>query len=214
VKEQQMQTILYYVHDPMCSWCWGFRPTWRKIVESLPSGMVWERVLGGLAPDTDQPMPEEMRQYLQKTWGTIQSRLGTEFNFDFWTRCEPRRATYPACRAVIAAREQDAEEAMIDAIQQAYYLRAMNPSEDETLITLARELELDAARFEADLNSPSTRDELARQVAFSRGLGAQGFPGLILESGPGRWPVEYDYRDPAVTLAQLERLVGDAAASG
>ncbi|MFT6977114.1 MAG: putative protein-disulfide isomerase, partial [Shewanella psychromarinicola] len=21
-------TTLYYVHDPMCSWCWGYRPTW------------------------------------------------------------------------------------------------------------------------------------------------------------------------------------------
>jgi hypothetical protein len=27
---------------------------------------------------------------------------GTKFNFEFWSRCRPRRATYPACRAVIA----------------------------------------------------------------------------------------------------------------
>ncbi|MCP4060185.1 MAG: DsbA family protein, partial [Pseudoalteromonas sp.] len=22
------QTKLIYVHDPMCSWCWGYKPTW------------------------------------------------------------------------------------------------------------------------------------------------------------------------------------------
>ncbi|MEF1187337.1 DsbA family protein, partial [Vibrio sinaloensis] len=22
---------LYYVYDPMCSWCWGYKPTWRAV---------------------------------------------------------------------------------------------------------------------------------------------------------------------------------------
>jgi protein-disulfide isomerase-like protein with CxxC motif len=61
---------------------------------------------------------------------------GTEFNFDFWTKCQPRRDTYKACRAVIAASQQNAEEAMIEAIQKAYYLRAMNPSEHDSRRTL------------------------------------------------------------------------------
>ena len=24
---------LIYVHDPMCSWCWGFRPTFERLCE-------------------------------------------------------------------------------------------------------------------------------------------------------------------------------------
>ncbi|WP_370690724.1 hypothetical protein [Methylicorpusculum sp.] len=102
----------------------------------LPGNMVTKRMLGGLAPDTDQPMPAEMQVKLKGIWQKIQQTLpGTAFNFDFWTVCTPRRSTYAACRAVIAARNQDfsKEEAMILAIQQAYYLDAKNPADLYTL---------------------------------------------------------------------------------
>ncbi|MDF4306582.1 DsbA family protein, partial [Vibrio parahaemolyticus] len=26
-----MDIKLYYVHDPMCSWCWGYKPTIEKL---------------------------------------------------------------------------------------------------------------------------------------------------------------------------------------
>ena len=94
---------LYYVHDPMCSWCWGYRPTAELLFADLPKDIVRENVLGGLAPDSDEPMSDELLQRIPKHWRTIREMLGTEFNFDFWTECAPRRSTYPACRAVIAA---------------------------------------------------------------------------------------------------------------
>jgi putative protein-disulfide isomerase len=200
---------LYYIHDPMCSWCWAFRPTWARIVKDLPAAVTTERVLGGLAPDTCDPMPAPMRAYLQQTWRRIQQVVpGTPFNFNFWTRCQPRRSTYPACRAVIAAMRQgiEYEEPMILAIQQAYYLQARNPSDEDTLIELAAELGLATTRFIADLNSLSTQAGLARQIAFAQHLGAQGFPSLILMQ-PGGDPqrLSFDYNDATVVLDQLPR---------
>ena len=73
---------LYYVHDPMCSWCWAFRPVWSEIVQGLPAGIEARRLLGGLAPDSDQPMPDEMRQKIISIWRVIKRRVpGTAFNF-------------------------------------------------------------------------------------------------------------------------------------
>ncbi|MEJ2593423.1 MAG: DsbA family protein, partial [Candidatus Thiodiazotropha sp.] len=75
---------LYYIHDPMCSWCWAFRPAFADLLRRLPEGMTHSRLLGGLAPDSDQPMSEEMRAGLQATWRRIQEKLPeTRFNFDF-----------------------------------------------------------------------------------------------------------------------------------
>lgn len=198
-----MSSTLYYVHDPMCSWCWGFAPTWRRIREQLPADVQVEYVLGGLAPDTDVPMPPDMRRYLQQTWRTIAERLGTEFNFAFWETCRPRRATYPACRAVIAAQAQHAGEAMIDAIQRAYYLEARNPSDDTVLIDLACELGLDEDRFATSLRSASTAHQLAHQIAKARALGAQGFPTLVYQGRGDPALIRHDYRDPAATLSRL-----------
>ena len=141
---------VYYVHDPMCSWCYAFAPTWERIAAAMPPGFDVALLVGGLAPDSDVPMPAEMRARIEQTWRRIQTIVpGTEFNFEFWTRNTPRRSTYPACRAVLAAKHFDPalEAPMIAAIQRAYYREARNPSDLETLSTLAAELGVDREAF-------------------------------------------------------------------
>ena len=218
---------LYYVHDPMCSWCWAFVPTWEQIQRELPNDIEVVYLLGGLAPDSDLPMPEQMKLTIAGYWQTIQDRVpGTQFNYDFWTQCQPRRSTYPSCRAVLAAKAQAKdsdeakvlEQAMIKAIQEGYYLNARNPSDFDTLIAFAKEIGLDAKRFELELNSESTIEKLKEEIQLSRSIGAQGFPSLILNSNKlaeadgvkaknvksAQWQnVPYDYNDASVTLRSL-----------
>ncbi len=131
-----MSATLYYVHDPMCSWCYAFGPVLAQLQQQLPDSVKLERLLGGLAPDTDTPMEQPMRERLEATWQRIEKSVpGTTFNFDFWRNCTPYRTTYNSCRAVIAAMQQGAEydAKMTSAIQRAYYQQARNPSLLETL---------------------------------------------------------------------------------
>lgn len=207
---QNSTAILYYIHDPMCSWCWGFHPALTRLQEKLPANITMRYLLGGLAADSDQPMPEPMQQFLQKTWHTIQQQIPeTKFNFDFWTVCHPRRSTYASCRAVIAAKRQNPaiERDMIHAIQTAYYLRAMNPSDNSTLIELANNLDLDADEFETDLNSDATQQDLDKEIEFSQQLGAQGFPSLVLENKQKKWLLQIDYNNEDNVLKQITDIL-------
>ncbi len=204
-----MTAVLYYVHDPMCSWCWGYRPTWEQLRSHLPEGVTTQNLLGGLAPDSDQPMSLEMQQKLQAIWQQIHIQLGSEFNFDFWTKNQPRRSTYPACRAVLAASQQGREEEMIQAIQQAYYLRALNPSDADTHQQLAQELGLDVQRFEQDLADLSLDQELQRQITLARQWPIAGFPSLVLQVGDYVYPVSLDYEDFQVSLADIKSRVAE-----
>ena len=199
---------LYYVHDPMCSWCWGYQPTWEKLKAALPEGVSVEYVVGGLAPDSNQPMPAEMRQTISGIWRRIESTLGTTFNHGFWQDCEPRRSTYPACRAVLAAGGQAQGEAMIAAIQRAYYLQAQNPSDTQLLVQLAAELDLEPGQFEKDLHSQAVENALQQQIGLARSLPINGFPSLVL-SVEGELPasVSLDYKDPSVSLVHIESLI-------
>ena len=196
---EMTQNILYYIHDPMCSWCWGFRPAWdtlrSKLLDTYPALDI-RNIVGGLAPDSDEAMPLEMQHMLQSTWQRIQKSIpNTVFNYDFWQTGEPRRSTYPACRAVIAAGQQSPvsnvlradntnENAMILAIQQAYYLQAENPSNHDVLIACAESIGLDSARFIQDLNSETTQQRLLKNIAEYRRLaqlsGISGFPSMVL----------------------------------
>ena len=197
---------LYYVLDPMCSWCWGFSKTWSAIKSSLSDEISIQYVMGGLASDSNEPMTEEMREYIQTMWRKIERSIpGTKFNYDFWSNCSPRRSTYPACRAVIAIRKQNPslEERMINSIQQAYYIDAKNPSDDSTLIGLASKLDIDIEQFKKTLNNNETQSVLLKDISIAKHLGAQGFPSLFYKDSKEIRPLQIDYNNPRIILDQI-----------
>ena len=197
-----MQTLFYF-HDPMCSWCWGYRPTWQALQQLLPSSINIEYRVGGLAADSDEPMHIDMANTIQSHWRRIESELGTVFNYDFWTQCVPRRSTYPACRAVISAKYQGKEKQMIQGIQEAYYLRAMNPSNIATLIQIAQEQALDIEQFEQDVHSIKTEAILLEHVQLARQWQVPGFPSLMLSIGDVLHPIKVDYKNSEETNRQI-----------
>ncbi|MGY5539814.1 DsbA family protein [Vibrio brasiliensis] len=198
---------LYYVYDPMCSWCWGYKPVWQKVSQQLESKIEIQYVLGGLAPDSDQPMPEEMQRQIALYWKKIEDFLGTEFNYDFWQKNTPRRSTYPSCRAVLAARKQGAEQAMLSAIQHAYYLEARNPSDNEVLLSLAANIGLDTAKFEVDFFSAELNQEFLQELEFARRIGGNSFPSLFVANEQGIIELQVDYQSAEATIEQVEQIL-------
>jgi putative protein-disulfide isomerase len=148
-----------------------------------------------------------MRQMLQHTWQRIEQSIpGTRFNFEFWEKCEPRRSTYPANRAVIAARAQgiDYDLAMTGRIQQAYYLEARNPSDNSTLVELATEIGLDSEQFAKSLVAASTQQLLMQEIQNSRALGIDSFPSLAVHKAGQLRHIGLNYTDPEAMLRQIE----------
>jgi putative protein-disulfide isomerase len=206
VPESRSPAVLYYVHDPMCSWCYAFVPVWENVCYALKSTVLIRTVLGGLAPDTEAPMPADIRSRIKNTWKIITNAVpGAEFNHDFWALCTPRRSTYPACRAVISAREQgvDFEPKMIAAIQSAYYREARNPSLPETLIDLAREIGLDTKCFKATLAGEKCENTLQEEIRHTMTLGVRGFPTLMLIKNNVAMHIQHDYNNAEVTCRRI-----------
>jgi putative protein-disulfide isomerase len=202
-------TELIHVHDPMCSWCWAFRPVWLQLRAQLPADMAVRRVVGGLAPDSDVPMDAAMRAKLQSIWQTIQAQVpGTRFNFDFWTHCTPRRSTYNACRAVLAAKQLNpaAEDRMVLAIQEAYYLQAQNTSDISTLVQVAQSVGLDADAFTRAMVAPETQSQLEEELGYAHRLPINGFPCLVPKTPTGLHRIDIDYLDAAPMLLQINNL--------
>lgn len=203
--------VLSYVADPMCSWCWGFAPEWERVRAELARTrpeLTVRLVLGGLASDSDEPMPPATRTYVQGQWSAVERRTGARFDWSFWERCAPRRSTWPACRAVIAAEalRSGAGEALFGAIQRAYCLEARNPSDEDVLVDLAAELDPPLARdaFAAELRAPATAERLAADLALARELGATGFPTVVLSEGGVNRIVSRGYEPAGTVLERLE----------
>jgi len=202
---------LYYFVDPMCSWCYGFSSEMKEIIKNLSDTIRLQYVMGGLAPDSDEPMPEEMKEYIKHHWHTVADRTGAKFNFAFWTKGKPKRSTYPSCRAVIAASLQGENNLpiMLEAIQKAYYQQARNPSENEILVEVAGEIGLDRKQFADDLNSTNVKDILQTNFDFKDRLGIQGFPTLALEKDGKFYGLTVGYTKADVVLKRLDMVLND-----
>ncbi|PAJ73950.1 DsbA family protein [Pseudoalteromonas sp. NBT06-2] len=195
---------LYYVYDPMCSWCWGYKNVWDKLRQVLAPFINIDYMVGGLAPDSDVTMSKKMQEFLQSTWKKIETEIGTQFNHEFWNVCTPRRSTYPACRAVIIAREYQLEQQMLDAIQKAYYLNAKNPSDNAVLISLAKELGIDEREFTNKLVSKTVNNFLIDEIALIQKMPVQGFPSLILLHHGQYHQIPINYNDWTKTFGNIK----------
>jgi len=196
----------------MCSWCWGFKPTWQALQKALEpiieSGdLSINTMLGGLAADSDTPMPQQMQTMLQGTWERIANQLGTEFNFDFWTQCQPRRSTYPACRACLVARDHNLESDMMSAIQEAYYLNAQNPSDVETLSNCAEHIGLNPTEFTKAMQHTKEQGLLEKEINSARNLGLNSFPSLVVLKGDKLVHIPLDYQDMTSMLNSIKAAI-------
>ena len=200
---------LYHVHDPMCSWCYAFKPTLNLLKQNLENNIKIVHVVGGLAKHSNEPMPKDMQEKIEAIWYQIEEEVGTKFNHDFWKNCIPRRSTYLACQATILARYENKENEMIEAIQEAYYLKAKNPSDNSTLISLAKEIGMDEKKFEQDLKSQKIEDDLQNELNFRRSLNVRAFPSLILKYEKETYPINIKYGDHKYMLKQINDIVGN-----
>tara|TARA_R110000851_G_scaffold1274_1_gene4454 strand:+ start:68251 stop:68856 length:606 start_codon:yes stop_codon:yes gene_type:complete len=197
----------------MCSWCWGYRPTWdtlqAQLQQQLGQQLTIKYLVGGLAPDSDLPMPRPMQQMLQQTWQKITQQLGTKFNHDFWHLCQPRRSTYPACRASIIARQYGLEKQMINAIQQAYYLNAKNPSDLDTLVAIAIQVGIPEAPFVEQLTANDIDKQLLQEINLAGQLPIQGFPSLVLMVDNNAYSIRLDYHQWQTSLADIRTILSN-----
>lgn len=171
---------LLYVMDPMCAWCYGFQPELEQFLANHP-GIEVEWIMGGLAPDSSEPMAQSLRDTISSYWYHIEQNTQVTFNHTYWKLNTPYRSTYQACRAVIAAKSLSAHAVMpmVKAIQSAYYQEAKNPSLDDTLVDCADSLGIDKARFTDRLNAGVTEECLQRELMLTQQLQIRGFPALI-----------------------------------
>ena len=189
---------LYYFGDPMCSWCWGFRPLLEQLEVEYPE-LRRTLVLGGLRGGEEVPMDDELAAMIQEAWARIHEVTGQPFDLSFWKDHRPLATTLPACRAVITARLLDAalEWRYMVGLFKAYFTEVRDPSRFETQLDVADAVGFGRGEFESVYRSAEAEQTLQGDLQTARRYRVSGFPTLILEIkdqafliAPGYQPIE------------------------
>lgn len=196
---------LVYVMDPMCSWCWGFAPVARGLIDQAAAvGVATHVVLGGLRTGAGAALDSAKRAYILRHWQAVAEATGQPFRFE---AALPEGFVYdtePACRAVVAARllDEGSALAMAEAIQQAFYADGQDVTRTQALVALAERVGIPRIEFAEAFDSVDSHVATGKDFAWVQSLGIAGFPTLLAERG-GQWALITNGYQPLEAVAPL-----------
>ncbi len=183
-----MTKQLIYVGDPMCSWCWGFAPTKRRIEEQCQGRAEVSLVVGGLRPFTTEPQDDERKAFLREHWQEIGEKTGQPFAFHLLDRDDFVYDTEPPSRAAVVVRHLDGQAKAPDffsELQRAFYADNADVTQAATLTALARDFGVDGDAFAANFETDEMRQATTEDFQLARSLGVTGFPTVVVKDDEG-----------------------------
>lgn len=181
------QSLLVYIADPMCSWCYGFAPEIGALCTRLPE-IPLHLVAGGLRAYNTNVMDQAMKDSLGHHWEEVQHASGQLFSRALFERDDFVYDTEPACRAVVTVRENDAGLAlpMLHAIQRAFYVDGMDVTRGEVLADIYATVcaegggsDFDPTAFYDAWTSDSLRAATRKDFEMTLEWGIRGFPTVL-----------------------------------
>jgi putative protein-disulfide isomerase len=182
-----MENILWYIADPMCSWCWGFSPVIERTRLDYAGRLKFELLLGGLRPGTKTPLPAAQREEILGHWQAVHRATGQPFRFEGAMPGGFVYDTEPASRAVVAVSMMD-ERAVFPffrSVQSAFYAEQQDVTVPGVLAALAQAAELDEQQFLQVFESDAAKSRTLEHFQEARRRGVSGFPAVMMQGPQG-----------------------------
>ncbi len=188
---------IFYVADPMCSWCWGFTPVLEAMADQIAGRAEITPIMGGLRPLNRTPMDEAMKAEIAHHWESVAERSGQPFDMEFFTRDGFVYDTEPACRAVCVVRAIDKFHTLdyFSAVQRAFYVEGRDITDGGVLTDVADECGFDPVAFSTRFSDIASAYETAGDFQVARQLNVTGYPTVILRNAKEFAMLSAGYQD-------------------
>lgn len=174
---------LVYVHDPLCSWCYGFSPVVRQLFDTTRRRASWEILAGGMVVgDRVGPIgriSEFLKKALPKVEGTTGVRFGPRFTSNVLDPGTLVLSSFEPSRALQAVKILAADRALPYAagVQKALYEDGLDVTSMKVLGDVAESVRV--VGFEIEYLKTSTYDRTLEEFRRVSDLGVTGFPTLL-----------------------------------
>lgn len=178
-----MTARLIYVMDPMCSWCWGFAPVAAALIAQAAEAGVSTRLVPGGLRTGGSALDSSTRKYILEHWQAVAEATGQPFRFEGAMPDGFVYDTEPACRALVTARELDAERVwpLLALIQRSFYEQGVDVTRAPQLVELAEQAGFNRELFAQRFASHDIRAATSADISWVQDLGIAGFPTLLAE---------------------------------
>lgn len=213
-------TKLIYIADPMCSWCYGFGPELKTLLDGVPE-LRFEIVLGGLRAYNKQLMDEALKSTLLSHWDKVEEASGLPFSQAALSHKDFIYDTEPACRAVVTARMLAPETALdvFHAIQHGFYAEGLDTTQGDVLAKISAAvlnkagIDLSAQDFLTTWSSEAAITTTNDDFLQTQRWGVTGFPTLVFERAGELYLVTSGFARTEVLVERLQTLVDQTSDS-
>ncbi len=200
----QNDDVLYYIGDPMCSWCYGFGPELDSVLAAYPNAK-FEMIMGGLRPGGNESM-DDLRDFLTDHWKEVELRTGQKFNHGILKKSGFMYDTEPACKAVTLVRKlfPRHEYMFFKKLQYAFYHDNESPLSVDTYKAILQSLKLETKDFEKLIYKDDAKDFVNQDFEKARAMGVTGFPTLIAKINGKFYKLSNGYSEAKSIINRLE----------
>ncbi|WP_052184104.1 DsbA family protein [Psychroserpens sp. Hel_I_66] len=173
---------IFYIGDPMCSWCWGISPQVNALKRFANQQHInMELIMGGLRPGGGQEWDAKFKSFLKHHWQEVNKRSGQPFNMDLLDKEVFHYDTEPACRAVITVRTVSPEKTLpfYELVQYYFYAESKDPKQLDFYKPICEKLDIDFTAFSEKFTSQTMKDATRADFIKTRELGVNGFPSIV-----------------------------------
>ena len=212
-KEAGMPT-LHYIFDPLCGWCYGAAPL-VEAARAVPGLTVAFHGGGMMTGSNRRQITPDWRGYVLPHDRRIEQLSGQPFGDAYvnglLNDTTAMMDSAPPITAILAAEGLAGKGLdMLQRVQRAHYVDGLRIADVPVLVTLAQELGMDGAAFQAEY-ARQAGAATQRHIDASRALlvqvGGQGFPTFVLDDGGGKLSV-IDIGDCLGQPAKLQAQLG------
>ena len=207
---------LIYGFDPLCGWCFAFRPSMHAIRAAHPDLPI-TLIMGGLVVGERVAPIAEMRDYLKSGLEQVRRTAGVVAGAAFYNGLLAE-GTYisnsePPCRAIYVAQQIAPEQVFdfADALAEAMYIRGLPIDNEAVLAELATAHGINAAALLEGWRSDAAHRGLQRAWAIARAAGFNSYPTLVYQRGEQLTLVAQGFAPPAQAVERVTQLRSTAA---
>ena len=213
------KVIITNVTDPVCPWCWGEEPYFRKLETHFPNLIIWRNVMGGLVEDLNKNKPADMdatayynkenKDFINHCRETAEKHHMPIKVEGFKLFSETENSSFPLCIAFKAAQMANMEKAdlFLYNLRAAAMAEARQAITESELIAIADESGIDIAAFLDPLNDGSAEKAFWKDVEEAISMKVEVFPTFVFEYEGKKMPLK-SFRDYNTMTAMIKAVSG------
>ena len=180
------EKTLWYIADPMCSWCWGFAPIIKETRLNYSENLKIELVMGGLRSGK-LAMASGQRAEILNHWKAVNERTGQPFSFE---GAMPEGFIYdtePSCRGIVAMSliNPSLVFTLLESIQFGFYVQQKDVTNPKVLAQLAGKIGVDMDLYLQVFESDEVKNKVSIHFDKVRQWGVNSFPTVAVQNAAG-----------------------------